>query len=95
MNMIAPLQVRDLTARLYGDDPDRPVLVGRDGTRVVLLLDAKHAEDLAKVMARARRGLDDDFDPESDTWLHAITALLTAKTEAEGGTPVDQLRGLA
>lgn len=77
-----PVRVHELDATLRGPaDPDRPVIVGEDGTRVVVLLSPAAAGVLAKVLAvfEAEHADDDlDFPFERDVWVHAYIDLLSA-----------------
>lgn len=96
MSMLAKLKVRDVTAHIRGDDPSRPVQVGYDGTRVVMVLDVDHANFLAKLLANVdskpanNTGVDwvHQVDKEQqDTWLHAMVDVLASVTHVNG-TPV-------
>lgn len=99
MSMTAQLEVRDVSAHLRGDDPRRPVIVGHDGTRVVMLLDANHAEILAQVLARyetlAREAIPSEAI-DGDVWLHTMVDLLAAKAFTRAGmAPVLTLPGIS
>lgn len=82
MTLRAHLQVVDLTATFRGEDPERPVHVGYDGTRVVAVLDAKHAELLAKMIARVNAEVRVDDDVDQALWDHVVVDLMAAKAMA-------------
>lgn len=84
MSIRAHLQVHDLTARLRGRDPRRPVLVGVDGTRVVLVANPAAADVIARLIARgaAHPEPGDTFDQVQVD--HAVVDLLAAAAEAGG-----------
>ncbi|HEX6518112.1 MAG TPA: hypothetical protein VF049_21315, partial [Nocardioidaceae bacterium] len=72
----------DLTATFRGEDPERPVHVGYDGTRVVAVLDTKHAELLAKMIARVNSDPLPDDDVDQVLWDHVVVDLMAAKAMA-------------
>lgn len=82
MSLRAHLQVVDLTATFRGDDPDRPVHVGYDGTRAVIVLDPQHARVLAQLIARATSELREDDEVDPTLWDHVVVDLLAAKAFA-------------
>lgn len=84
MTLHATLQVEPIRAQLRGDDSDRPVLVGTDGQRVVLVADGKHAEVLARMIARVTGDLRDVDDVDPVLWDHVTVDLLCAKATATG-----------
>lgn len=80
----AQLRIHEVTADLRDPSPDRPVIVGNDGTRVVLLLDAPHAEILAKIIARISHETREGDDLDLEMWDRAVVDLLCAKACASG-----------
>lgn len=78
MSLRAHLQMVDMTATLRGDDPDRPVHVGYDGTRVLVVLDPKHAEILAHLICRGAATREDGDDVDPALWDHAVVDILAS-----------------
>lgn len=66
-------------------DFSSPVTIGRTGDRVAVLLDAEHADQLAKILAlvetlTADGAVDVQFHFDPDVWIHALFDLLRQAT---------------
>lgn len=88
MSVQTHLRVHEVHASFDTPDPhglpEQPVVVGRDGTRVVLVADPRHAELLARIIARVTAAPADGDDIQPDLWHHVVVDLLAAKALAAG-----------
>jgi hypothetical protein len=77
------MRFHDVTATFRGNDPARPVRVGTDGNRLVLLVDQDHATDLAKVIGLGSAAAAGDLDTDPTVWNQAITDVLVAAQDID------------